>query len=79
MKDPRQSILSELKGTPLQERPHVVVLGAGASHAATPEGERNLRKLPLMRDLADALELNTLLDRESYLRAKNDYEEFFGW
>src|SRR2546426_6693779 len=34
-------------------RPHVVLLGAGASRAAFPNGERNGRRLPLMLDFAD--------------------------
>jgi len=34
-------------------RPHVVLLGAGASRAAFPSGERNGRRLPLMLDFAD--------------------------
>ncbi len=34
-------------------RPHVVLLGAGASRAAFPNGERNGRLLPLMLDFAD--------------------------
>jgi len=42
-------------------RPHVVLLGAGASRAAFPRGERNGKRLPVMADffetapIADAL------------------------
>ena len=39
-------------------RPHVVILGAGASRAACCNGDNNGRKLPLMNDLIDVLELN---------------------
>ena len=31
--------------------PHVVMLGAGASVAAFPNGDKNGRKVPLMKDL----------------------------
>ena len=31
--------------------PHVVILGAGASLAAFPDGDKNGRKLPLMNDI----------------------------
>jgi hypothetical protein len=39
------------------ERPHVVLLGAGASRAAFPAGDRNGRRLPVMNDFVDVLEL----------------------
>lgn len=32
------------------QKPHVVVLGAGASRATCPDGDKNGRKIPLMRD-----------------------------
>jgi hypothetical protein len=70
-------LLAELSDTPLQERPHLVVLGAGASYAATPLGEKGNRRLPLMRDLPDALELRSLLDSEMYRKSKIDFEGFF--
>ena len=36
-------------------RPHVVILGAGASRAALPDGDANGRRLPLMADFLEAL------------------------
>jgi len=39
------------------ERPHVVLLGAGASRAAFPNGDRNKRLLPVMNDFVAVLEL----------------------
>lgn len=38
-------------------RPHVVLLGAGASKAALPNGDKNGRQIPLLRDLAKELGL----------------------
>jgi hypothetical protein len=38
-------------------RPHVVLLGAGASRAALPEGDRNGLPVPLLRDVAKELDL----------------------
>ena len=43
------------------ERPHLVVLGAGASRAAFPDGDKNGKRLPLMADLVDTLGLRSLL------------------
>lgn len=43
-------------------RPHVVILGAGASRAAFPEGDANGRVVPLMSDLVAVLELESLFE-----------------
>lgn len=42
-------------------RHHLVILGAGASRAAFPAGDRNGKRLPLMADLVDVLDLRSLL------------------
>lgn len=42
--------------------PHVVLLGAGASVAACPRGDRNGRKLPVMANLAGIVGLADLLE-----------------
>jgi hypothetical protein len=42
-------------------RPHLLILGAGASRAAFPNGDANGRALPLMADLVDLLDLRELL------------------
>ena len=45
------------------ESPHVVIVGAGASKAAFPNGDAQGRKLPLMNELIDILDLeNTILE-----------------
>jgi hypothetical protein len=41
----------------LMGRPHVYILGAGASYAAFPRGEKTGRKLPLMNNLVEILQL----------------------
>lgn len=38
-------------------RPHVVLLGAGASFAALPNGDKHGRPVPLLRDVAESLKL----------------------
>lgn len=42
-------------------KPHVVILGAGASCAAFPNGDKNGVRLPLMDDFVNVLDLNDLL------------------
>ena len=42
-------------GNVFASRPHVVILGAGASRAALPDGDANGRRLPLMADFLEVL------------------------
>ena len=52
----------ELIRSPLEEaRPHVVLLGAGASLAAFPNGDRLGRTLPLMKNLVEVIDLGSLI------------------
>lgn len=43
--------------TGINHSPHVVILGAGASRAAFPDGDANGKRVPLMADLPDCLNL----------------------
>lgn len=47
---------------PKIQKPHVVLLGAGASRAAFPNGDRYDKKLPLMNDFVETLELTSILN-----------------
>jgi hypothetical protein len=47
----------------MNSSPHVVILGAGASKAATPFGDAAGRKLPLMDDLPGITGVDALLER----------------
>ena len=42
---------------PEHNKSHVVLLGAGASKASFPNGDANEKKVPVMNDLADVLNL----------------------
>ncbi len=52
------------------QRPHLVLLGAGASRAAFPMGDRNCKNLPLMQDLAQIVGLEPELVKLGF-----DYED----
>ncbi len=54
------------------ERPHVVLLGAGASYAALPNGDKNGNRLPLMVNFVEILELNDLLQQYGINPPYND-------
>src|SRR6266851_6647718 len=57
---------------PRQVRPHLVVLGAGASRAAFPQGELSGRKRPLMVDFTQIVPLTPILDKSGLdWRGKN--------
>lgn len=68
-----QSLVSDLR----LRRPHVFVLGAGASRAALPEGDRNGRKLPLMNDLVDVVGLRPLLERQGVIYRGENFENLY--
>jgi hypothetical protein len=57
-------------------RPHVVVLGAGASRATCPYGDKNNKKLPLMQDFTQILEIEYLLE-EWGIDPHQNFEEIF--
>jgi len=57
-------------------RPHVVILGAGASRATCPTGDARGKILPLMTDLVDVLELRPALVNWGTNPNKN-FEEIF--
>lgn len=54
--------LNELIDDTSMGRPHVIMLGAGASIAAFPDGDRNGYKLPMMSNLVETV----ALDHELY-------------
>lgn len=55
---------------------HVVLLGAGASRAAFPNGEGTSKKLPLMNDLTELLKLTTLLNNVN-IDANQNFESIY--
>lgn len=59
------------------ERPHLVILGAGASLAAFPSGDRNGMKLPIMRDLVEVVGLSDLLEKAQIPEPYNDFEAIY--
>jgi hypothetical protein len=55
-------------------KPHVVLLGAGASRAAIPNGDKNGVPVPLLRDVASALHLERFFPTDLRARASEDFE-----
>jgi len=66
----------ELANFVTSDKPHVVILGAGASRAVCPNGDKNGKKLPLMRDLIDCLNLKPKL-KEWDINPNQNFEDIF--
>jgi len=58
-------------------RPHVVILGAGASLAALPKGDRNGRRLPVIKNFVDVLGLASLLAENGVAAPYDDFEGLY--
>lgn len=59
------------------EKPHIVLLGAGASRAAFPNGEANGKRLPLMADFAEIVPLADVLRHEGIGFERRNFEELY--
>jgi hypothetical protein len=57
--------------------PHMVILGAGASLAALPDGDRRGMKPPLMGNFVSTLGLGSLLERHGVNSSTDDFEALY--
>ena len=57
--------------------PHVVILGAGASLAAFPNGDANCIKFPLMNDLVEVVGLTGLLHKAGINNVQGNFEDIY--
>lgn len=57
--------------------PHAVLLGAGASAASFPNGDANRKKLPVMNNFIETLGLSKILDKEGIPRENSNVEEIY--
>jgi len=58
-------------------RPHLVILGAGASRAAFPAGELQGRRLPLMADFAEIVPVAPVLEKSGIDWHGKNFEEIY--
>lgn len=63
--------------SPRFAKPHVVILGAGASYAGFPNGDRNGRLLPVMTNLTSLVGLEDLF-RQAGVEYAGNFEESYG-
>lgn len=62
--------------TGINRSPHVVILGAGASRAAFPNGDVNGKRLPVMADLINLLGLGPSIDAAGFPK-NSDFESIY--
>jgi len=58
-------------------RPHCFLLGAGASLAAFPNGDKNGRVLPVMKNFVEVLELKPYLEKAGISPPYDDFEAIY--
>lgn len=71
-KNPRLDIKSNINHSP-----HVIILGAGASISALPNGDHNGRKIPLMHNFVEVLGLDFIMARYGLKYAGENFEELY--
>lgn len=76
MGDHEVSVEEEI-ASPFHGKPHVLLLGAGASRAALPDGDKNGRPIPLLRDVAAQLNLEAYFPKKLQKLAKEDFESAY--
>ena len=61
----------------MKSRPHVVILGAGASCAAIPHGDKNGRQISAMKGFIDRLGLRAVLNRIEISTTSDNLEDIY--
>lgn len=61
----------------IMEKPHVVILGAGASRAAALDGDVDGRIVPLMNDLIEIVELDKILIKWDISFEEKNFESIY--
>lgn len=72
----KEKLMSKPFAAPL---PHVVILGAGASKAAMPDGDKSGKMIPLMDNLPDILGNDWKVLVEKAKPPKGNFEATFSW
>jgi hypothetical protein len=75
--DPKPQLNRSVVQEPFAGRPHLVILGAGATLAAFPSGDKHGRRLPLMHNIVEVCGVQGILDRHAIDSAGNEFEGFF--
>ena len=61
----------------MKNRPHVVILGAGASCAAIPNGDKNGKRISAMSGFIDKLGLTNIISKVKINTASDNLEDIY--
>jgi hypothetical protein len=70
------SVAAEIKQVEVG-KPHVVILGAGASYAAFQNGDKNGKKLPLMNNFIETLGIEKLIEQAELITKSSNFEDIY--
>lgn len=70
------SIKEEIENV-FMDKPHVLLLGAGASKAALPKGDKNDKSVPILRELATELNIFKYFPDDLIELSKKDFESAY--
>src|SRR5712692_165258 len=73
LKDYEVSVQQEIEEVSV-DKPHVLLLGAGASKAALPNGDKNGKPVPILRDIARDLHLHRDFSQDLVKLSQTDFE-----
>src|SRR5260370_35198809 len=73
LRDYEVSVQQEIEDVSMG-KPHVLLLGAGASKAALPSGDKNGKPVPILRDLASDLHLHRDFPNDLVELSQTDFE-----
>mgnify|MGYP000872868993 CR=1 FL=1 len=72
-----QISVAEQINNPITNARHLIILGAGASRAACPNGDKNGRKIPLMNEIGTLIGISCILKEYGVEYNGENFEEFF--
>lgn len=70
-------MVASLIENPKENRRHVVILGAGASFAAMPNGDKNGKRLPVMNNLIHIVGLEELVSQATFESDSTNFEDVY--
>lgn len=70
-------VVVDLRPNVKKLRPHLVILGAGASCAALPNGDKNGNKLPVMNGFMDTIGISHLIKNIPLETKSNNFEDIY--
>lgn len=68
---------TQLINDPQKLRPHIVIVGSGASVASFPKGDKNGKQLPTMDNLVEVIGLKKIFDKHGFSPSDLNFESLY--